>query len=245
MAGTGAVFEARLVAARAVAPTVRELVFERVDGRPMQHLPGQFVTAVLPLRDADGDLQRDYSISSLPDGSPRFELLVTRVVDGAGSAWLHGIEPGTTLQMTGPQGRFTRLLDAAKPALLVAAGPGFAPFRAMLMDAIRAGRREPVWLLLGLRDEEDMPYRVELEALPAKHPWLRLEVTLSRGGAGWKGRKGYVQDHVPELWSELAAEHPEACAWVAGLRPMVFAVRDLLHVDLGLEPKRLRIEAWD
>jgi ferredoxin-NADP reductase len=105
-------FDACLVAARALAPTVRELVFERVDGAPMAFEAGQWVNAHLPIGSLAGEealeTKRSYSIASPPDGSPRFELAVTRVQSGAGSAWLHAAPPGTVLRFSGPQGFFTR-----------------------------------------------------------------------------------------------------------------------------------------
>ena len=112
--------------------------------------------------------------------------------------------------MTGPVGHFTRDPATAGPSLLVAAGAGFAPFRAMVLDAVRAGATAPMWLLLGARSEADVAYRAELDALCAKHPWLRVEVTLSRPGPDWRGRRGYVQGHVPELWGELVGTWPGA-----------------------------------
>src|SRR5580704_3417477 len=107
-------FEARLVRARALAPNVRDLAFERVDGRPMTFVPGQWVSALLGSVDGASEMKRSYSIASAPDGSPRFEIAVTRVQGGPGSTRLHALEPGAVLRFVGPQGFFTRTSPASE-----------------------------------------------------------------------------------------------------------------------------------
>src|SRR5580692_11132232 len=88
-------FDARLVQARSLSPSVRELAFERLDGQPMSFEPGQWVSARLPVTVGDQEtIKRSYSIASAPAGTPRFEVALTRVKDGPGSAWLCDLAPG-------------------------------------------------------------------------------------------------------------------------------------------------------
>lgn len=236
-------FESRLVATREVTPQMREVEFERVDGLPSLHRPGQWVRAVLPPRDEDGRIDRAYSYSSTADGSPRFKLLVALVKDGLGSQWLHRAQPGERVPMRGPSGTFLR--DATNPpTLFIASGIGFAPVRPMYQEAIARNAQEPMWLLLGVRSPEEIPFREEL-AEWAKRPNFRVEVCLSQPPPDWKGRTGHVQQHVKDLWGELRARHPEAHAFVCGWRKMVWPVSDLLRVELGVDPQHLRVEAFD
>src|SRR3974390_441440 len=102
-------FEARLARARTLSPNVRELSFVRVDGRPMSFAPGQWVNVIGPVRSEGSDeTKRSYSLASRPDGSPGFDITITRVQGGPVSTWLHAVEPGAVLTFTGPQGFFTR-----------------------------------------------------------------------------------------------------------------------------------------
>src|SRR5580704_13689975 len=156
-------FDARLVSARTLSPSVRELAFERADGQPFAFEPGQWVSFVLPV--GQDELRRSYSIASAPDGSARFEVTVTHVVGGPGSSILHAMQPGAKVTVIGPQGFFTRPLASASPSLFVATGTGITPFRSMLRAAIAAGDRAPIWLLLGVRREADRLYADEMEAL--------------------------------------------------------------------------------
>ena len=262
-------FEARLVRARSLSPSVRELTFERTDGQPMSFEPGQWVNALLPIA-ADGGahdpasrLKRSYSIASAPDGSPHFDIAVTRVQDGPGSTWLHAVELGSALAFSGPQGFFTRPAVGGPPSLMVATGTGLTPMRSMVRAALasssapssspplspspsRAPVQAPLRILLGVRREEDMLYADELEALARAHPWVDFEATLSQPGDTWQGRRGYVQTHVRELWNALAAASEETPhVYVCGLERMVGSVRNLLRKEMGLAREQVHSERYD
>lgn len=239
-------FSARLVEARPLGPRVRHLVFERVDQAPFVFEAGQWVQAILPLQDAQGrPLRRSYSIASPPEGTPRFELAVTRVEEGPGSGFLHAAEVGLTLDVKGPQGTFTRALETAAPSLFIATGTGVAPFRAMIRDALARGRTEPLWLLLGVRSPDELLYGDELSFLERTHPCFRFIPSLSRPPADWEGRSGYVQAHVKELWTAFVAQHGDAHAYICGVKKMLEAARQVLRVELGVDRKRVHLEAYD
>lgn len=231
-----------------LTPGVRELTFERLDGRPMEFEPGQWVNMILPVPLGDAsDIKRSYSIASPPDGTPRFAVAVTRVQGGPGSTWLHAIEPGTALGFIGAQGFFTRPATSDLPSLMVATGTGVTPMRSMLLAAIAAGSRAPVRLLLGVRREADLLYASELTALAATNPFLHFEATLSQPGEGWTGRRGYVQTHVPGMWAELSTVAAGALphAYVCGLERMVGSVRELLRKEMGLPRQQVHTERYD
>jgi CDP-4-dehydro-6-deoxyglucose reductase len=239
-------FDVRLAASRRLAPAVRELVFERVDGAPFAFDPGQWVNLVLPL--PSGEIKRAYSIATAPGaGSPRFALAVTKVADGPGSQYLHALEEGATLRAIGPQGLFTRSPSEEGPSLFVGTGTGVTPLRSMIEAALLAGARAPLWLLFGARFEEDILYREEFERWAGEYPHFRYEITLSQGGPSWGGRRGYVQRHVPELVGALrkAAAPAEVHGYVCGLERMVNAVRDLMRGELGVPRRHVHAERYD
>ncbi|MBX3190787.1 MAG: FAD-dependent oxidoreductase [Labilithrix sp.] len=238
-------FDVRLARARMLSPNVRELRFERVDRAPFEFQAGQWVSLVLPL--AEGEARRAYSIASPPDGSPSFEVAITRVDGGPGSTHLHELELGRTLRAIGPQGFFTRPPASRGPALFVGTGTGVTPLRSMIRDALASGDASPMTLLFGVRREEDRLYLDELEALEKAHPHFRAIYTLSRGGPSWGGFTGYVQTHVESLWRALAVADPSQAphVYVCGLERMVGAVRDLLRKQMGLERKLVHSERYD
>jgi len=240
-------FDARLVGARMLTPGVRELAFERVDGHPMAFEPGQWVSVVLPVAVGEAPvLKRSYSLASAPDGSPRFEIALTRVTGGPGSTFLTSIEPGAVLPFIGPHGFFTRAATSSTPSLMIATGTGVTPMRSMMRAAIAAGSRGPIWLLFGVRHEDDIAYRDEFQAMARSHDFVRFEPTLSRPHEGWPGRRGYVQTHVRDLWAELDARRAGLPhAYICGLERMVGSVRELLRKDMGLPRQQVHGERYD
>ncbi len=237
-------FPATLVSAREVTPRVRELIFERSDGQPFNFRSGQWVSLVLPVNDVKGrPIRRSYSLASVPAPTPRIELVVTRVEGGVASTWLSQAPVGTVLEVKGPQGVFFRD-EAIGPSLFVATGTGVAPFRGMISDALNSGRKDPLWVLFGVRSLHDALYREEFEALAAQHSHLRFMLTMSRPDDSWSGRRGYVQTHVLELWNELACfglPH----AYVCGVRKMLLDVREVLKTQGHAERSQLHLESYD
>jgi|HubBroStandDraft_1064217.scaffolds.fasta_scaffold04705_4 ferredoxin-NADP reductase len=241
-------FEARLQSARLLTPSVRELVFERVDAVPMTFEAGQWVNVMLPIASETGGatIKRSYSIASAPDGSPRFEIAVTRVEGGPASSWLHAVNPGLVLPFSGPQGFFTRPLESAAPSLMIATGTGVTPLRSMLRAALAAGSRQPIWLLLGVRREHDLLYEGELRAAMDATDLVRFEATLSQPKEDWSDRRGYVQTHVRELWRELESVSPvRPHAYICGLQRMVASVREVLRTELGAAREQVHSERYD
>jgi CDP-4-dehydro-6-deoxyglucose reductase, E3 len=237
-------FEAEILSTEALGPSVRSFVIERKDGRPLSFHPGQWINLVLPA--PTGELRRAYSIASPPDGSARFEIAVTEVAGGPGSGFLCGLGPGTMLKGIGPQGFFTRDPHDAAPALFVATGTGVTPLRSMLLSALAAGSRSPLWLMLGVRREEDLLYRSQFEALAREHPNLRVIFTLSQGSDDWSGRRGYVQAHLQATWNELASlGSGDPHLYVCGLERMVTAVRQLAKTEMSLPRERVHSERYD
>jgi NAD(P)H-flavin reductase len=106
-----------------------------------------------------------------------------------------------------------------------------------------------MWLLFGVRHEQDLIYRDELEALAREHDFIRIEPTLSQPGGGWTGRRGYVQAHVRELWEALVAHSSPgvsaAQAYMCGLERMVGSVREMLRKDMGLTRQQVHSERYD
>jgi ferredoxin-NADP reductase len=228
-----------------LSPHVRELRFERVaeaPRAPFEFLAGQWVSLVLPL--AEGEGRRAYSIASAPDGTPGFDIAVTRVEGGAGSTYLHAMDEGQTVRAIGPQGFFTRPRAAGHPSLFVGTGTGVTPLRSMILDTLASGETSPITLVFGVREEADRLYVEEFDALMAKHPQFKVHYTLSRPSADWRGLTGYVQTHIETLWRELeatAAPH----VYICGLERMVSAVRDVFRKGLAVDRKQVHSERYD
>jgi len=235
-------YVATLRGVESLSPIVRLLRFEIDGGGPLDFVPGQFVTLRIPLPELGQDNGRSYSLASSPDGSGLFEIAITRVRGGPGSTWLHGIEPGTQVQMSGPHGFFTLADSRPSATCFVATGTGVTPIRPMLRRVFEAGGEPETHLVFGVRHEADLIWRAEFEALARAHPAFRFHPTLTSPPTTWNGHVGRVQALVDRLLIE--PRRTDVDVYVCGLRRMVDDVRDRLKTA-GWNKKKLHQERYD
>jgi CDP-4-dehydro-6-deoxyglucose reductase, E3 len=231
-----------LVHAASLAPNVRWLRFRTVDDGAFVFIAGQWIDLWI---DTPGGIEkRAYSIASAPGmvAADELEIAVTRVEGGAVSSALHALALGKRIQISGPHGFFTRVGLEREPAVLIATGTGVCPLRAMLHAELTCADGPALTLLFGARTEADILWRDEFEALAARFAGrFRYCVTLSRPDAGWSGRRGYVQTHLPEVIDPTAKPH----VYVCGLTRMVAEVRRELKEALGYDRQRIHSERYD
>jgi ferredoxin-NADP reductase len=240
-----------------------EFVVEGAD--VFRFAPGQFISIVA--EDRRGKLEnRAYSIASAPRGN-RLDLCLNRVEDGFFSNLLCDLAVGQTIRFEEPMGFFT-LREPIADSILVATGTGIAPLRGFLewlfpADGLDRSGGKDIWLVFGTRNESEIYYRDELDALTRRHTNFHYLTTLSRATEDWPGLRGYVQDHVARIVEEraarlgipVAAPRPDPAippaqlrfdvyAYICGLSDMVTAVRQRL-VAFGWHRKQIVFERYD
>ncbi|MGA8026919.1 MAG: FAD-binding oxidoreductase [Bryobacteraceae bacterium] len=223
-----------------LAPEVHHFEFEVPDAENFTFTPGQFVSVIDRMNGKE--ITRAYSIAS-PRGGNRFELCLNRVEDGIVSPYLFGLKPGDEIEMGEPLGFFT-LRHPGHRAVFVATGTGIAPFRSMLLDHLP--RTHPrITLLFGVRYEQGLLYRGELEQLARDYDSFRFIPTITRPTESWHGRTGRVQAHLDEA---LGIRTPEELSiidvYICGLKEMVDDVRRELK-QRGFDRKQIIYEKYD
>jgi ferredoxin-NADP reductase len=240
-------FTLRLADSRMLAPAVRHLVFERVDGQPLAFIPGQFLQIHFHYDDGTAT-KRSYSVATVGDGgSPvqRIEIAVSYVDGGAATKLLGGLELGGTIEASGPYGRFC-LQDTDKHPryLLLATGTGVTPYRAMLPQfekLLAQGEREVV-LLYGARNEAELLYGEEFEVFAQTHPGFIFHGCLSRQPRAVP-RPGDRPGHVQNVLAELAPAAERDIAYLCGNPNMVDAAFNALK-EFGLPVPQIRREKY-
>jgi ferredoxin-NADP reductase len=232
---------ARLVRSVPLSEPTKHLEFE-MEGVPrFGFVPGQWLSLKQTKPDGE-ELTRAYSIASPPADDNRFALCLNRVQDGFMSNFLCDMKEGAEIGCQGPFGDFI-LRPPLRDTIFIATGTGIAPFRSMLhwllADPSRHQSRS-FFLLFGSRTQKDIYYHQEFLQLAAEHPNFDYLPTLSRGGAEWKGLRGYVQEHVPGVVQGRSEMH----AYICGLDKMIKANRELLK-GLGWDRKSIRYEKYD
>lgn len=225
---------ARLRDETPLAPSVRHLFFQVEAPEGFHWLPGQYVE----LYDASAPSERySYSLASAERSTTpgRFELAVRR--DGS-AAVVERLRVGDSLCVVEPRGNFVRPGDRSRAAVLVAAGTGVAPLRAMIQSALTGAGEARLLLLFGCRSEEELLWGNELEEWTAD-PRFVFVPTLSRPGLGWRGRRGYVQAQLEDFRHQLAG----ADVFVCGSRAMVADARRALQA-LGVPSGHVWAEGY-
>ncbi|MFC4525840.1 ferredoxin--NADP reductase [Dyella halodurans] len=240
-------FQLRLVDSHMLAPTVRHLAFERVDGQPLAFVPGQFLQ--IHFHYADGTAtKRSYSVGTVGDGSSpvqRIEIAVSYVEGGAATQLLGELPHGGVIDASGPYGRFClQAGDSNRRYLLLATGTGVTPYRAMLPQIqalLQKGEREVV-LLYGARNETELLYGEEFEAFAQGNPGFTFHGCLSRQPRAVP-RPSDRQGHVQNVLAELAPSPEQDIAYLCGNPNMVDAAFTALK-DFGLAVAHIRREKY-
>jgi len=240
-------FQLRLVDSRMLAPAVRHLVFERVDGQPLAFQPGQFLQVHFHYDDGTAT-KRSYSVATVGDGhSPvqRIEIAVSYVEGGAATRLLGELPVGGVIDASGPYGRFClQETDSHPRYLLLATGTGVTPYRAMLPQIeklLARGDREVV-LLYGARTEAELLYGEEFEAFAQTHPGFIFHGCLSREARATP-RPTDRSGHVQNVLAELGPHAERDIAYLCGNPNMVDAAFTALK-EFGLPVPQIRREKY-
>ena len=232
--------KAKLIGWNELAPEVRHFEFEVPGTDEFAFTPGQFISV---LEQNNGkEITRAYSIAS-PRGGNRFALCLNRVCDGLVSEYLFGLQRGDEIQMGEPLGYFT-LRHPGHRVVFVATGTGIAPFRSMLLEHLP--KTQPhVTLLFGVRNEEGLLYREDLEQLAKEYPTFRFLPTVTRPSEQWQGLTGRVQNHLDEALAMHEYEDVSTVdVYICGMPEMVDEVRQLLK-QRGFDRKQIIYEKYE
>ncbi|MBL8692027.1 MAG: 2Fe-2S iron-sulfur cluster binding domain-containing protein [Rhodospirillaceae bacterium] len=188
-------------------------------GGPFVFTAGQFARVTFP-----GQKTRDYSMASRPD-EPALTFHIRHMQGGHVSAYVASeLEVGMPVAVEGPAG-IAHLKEAhTGPIVAIAGGSGLAPIASIVETALAKGRRGPIHLYFGARDEQDVYLEDRFKALSAKHPNLSYHVVLSQPSGATGRRTGFLHEAVASDFPSLDG----AKAYVAGPPVMVDAVTPVL-----------------
>jgi benzoate/toluate 1,2-dioxygenase reductase subunit len=200
---------------------------------PLAFLPGQYANVTVP---GTGQL-RSYSFSSAPGGKT-VSFLVRDIPQGVMSSFLrHKAVPGTPVALAGPSGSFY-LRDIRRPALFLAGGTGLAPFLSMLGKISGTGCDQPIHLIYGVTNDEDLVGVDLLDAFAARIPGFTYACCVAADASAYP-RKGHVTAHIEPV--HLNGGNVDI--YLCGPPPMVEAVRGWLDRQ-GVTPASFHFEKF-
>lgn len=185
---------------------------------------------------------RRYSLAAWRRLPRAYELAIKREPGGLVSNWAgQSLGLGKTAAVLPPSGSFVLPGHTRGEIVLVAAGIGITPMRAMVQAWAARPDRGALTLVWSVRRQgELMDYGAEFEALSRRLPGLRYVPVLTGADPDWCGERGRVD--APRLLAWCQTEKPQGF-WMCASAPMM----DALHAGLlasGLPGETLHREAF-
>jgi len=218
-----------------VVPEVDNVFSLYVGGANLDRLAvraGQFfVVRALTLRDWTHG--HPFSISAAPNG----EYLRFTVKElGEGTRELRGLRPGTPVFLEGPYGAVHGARRSGRRLLLIAAGIGVAPIRAMAQSfAYRSGEVE---FLYRTRDSGDAALVGELQTL-AHERGFTLHLLTGRRSDGTRR----PDPLGPKAIGQLVPDAADRDVFLCGPDSLMERTRRAL-LTLGVPPERIHLEVF-
>ncbi len=200
---------------------------------------GQYINVFVEI---DGvQTARPYAISSDPGHLDHYDVTVKRVPDGYVSNYLLDlVVVDMEIITTGPMGSFYHNpLFHGNNLVFIAGGSGVAPARPMIKNIINRQLPYKFHLIYGSRNQSDIIFRNELQALAKKHAFLTVTDVISEPSKGYIGRTGYI---TADLIKEIAGPVDDKMFYLCGPTIMYEFCRAEL-AKAGVLTKRIRIEA--
>ncbi len=170
----------RIAAKRRESDVITSFQLEPADGKPVPtYKPGQYLTVRVP--DGKGSTTlRNYSLSSAPRPG-HFRISVKAEQDGLVSNYLHGLQPGSEIEVGPPCGEF--FLDLTehheRPLVLLSAGVGITPVLSILESVLEEQPEREVVFIHGAINGRTHAFRDRLNELARNHAKLKSHVRYS------------------------------------------------------------------
>ncbi len=198
-------------------------------------------------------IRRAYSAASYPGElgdsllfNIRFQPPPTGQPDipvGVGSAWVHSLSMGDTLELSGPYGHF-HAQNTMREMVFIGGGAGMGPLRSIILDQLfnkSSARTMSFWY--GARKCPDVFYRATFDQLALDHDNFSWTVALSdpEPDEQWTGPIGMIHQIVLEKY---LAGHPDTgnCEfYICGPPAMLMATLEML-AERGVQPAAIRYD---
>jgi len=176
-------------------PHVYQFVFQVKT--PVVFTPGQYATVII-----DAHTRRQYSFFSPSTNPLQFDIVIDVAPMGPGSKFFLDKNVGDTVEILAPLGGF-RMIENPNKKVFLATGTGIAPFYSMIVSYVKHGGKATVVLYWGLRQEEDIFFQPQLDALKKSSANFQYSIILSKPTSDWKGHSGHVTDYVVKEESDF------------------------------------------
>jgi Na+-transporting NADH:ubiquinone oxidoreductase subunit F len=211
---------------------IKKLTFKLIEPAVITFKPGQYIQIG---REYEGELvQRGYSVANVPSDNTHIELNVRRVENGIMSTYLHQLQVGDRLTVTGPFGEFFLQETTNRSIVCVAGGVGLAPMKSIIHYALDKNLPRTIYLFYGARTLSFLYDHEIFVELAAKHSNFRYIPALSEVGPDdpWKGERGFIH----QIFQRVFPEGEPAEAYLCGPPIMIESLTPVLR-EKGITEK--------
>ncbi len=223
-------FSATVESAVDMTYDIKEIRFHLVEPEEISFRTGQYIQIQAP--SPDGSVFRAYSISSAVYEKNVVELNVRLIPEGIASTYIHNLNVGDEVCLTGPYGEFILNEDPSVELICVGGGAGMAPMKNIIYSIYDRWPNRSCWLFFGCRATRDIFYLKEFQELSKKHPNFHVVYALSDKldeDEKWDGETGFVHLSVDKHLSDNMPRQ----AFLCGPPLMIEAVTKVL-LDKGI-----------
>lgn len=237
----------RVARVEAASASAVALTLEDPTGRPIDFLPGQFFTLLVPV--GGGIERRAYSATTHYRDTSRVGLVVKRVEGGLVSPYLcDRVAAGSLLRVLGPSGSFAVEPDptAERNLVLLGGGSGITPLLAIARAVLSEEPLSRVALVYGNRRLEEVILRGALEALAAASSGrFVVRHVLEEPAEGFECGEGRLDaEGVARELDGLRLPEGRATTYLlCGPPPMMAAARRVLE-ERGVPAELIREERF-
>ena len=171
-------------------------------------------------------VKRPYTPSSMPGATGYFDLTVKRYETGTMSKYLHQLEPGERVLMSGPHPGGNWVDGMAKKVGFVAGGSGITPMISIIRWILARSLPVELFLIYANKTEEDIIFREEWDENVREHASFHCYHVLEQPPAGWGQGAGRLTESI--LREQLPPPGPDTLIFLCGPPPMVDALEDRL-----------------
>lgn len=224
-----------------------------IRGTNYRYVEGQSAGVLAPGTREDGKPHklRLYSIASARRGDDgEFETLTlctkrvrephwddaSTTFNGVCSNYICDLQPGETVQLTGPVGKhFSLPIDDSMNLILMAAGTGIAPFRSFLQHIYeeRKGWGGQIRLYYGVKTQKELMYMNEVNGDLERYQQednFRAYIARSRQDKSADGSKVYVQSRLRESAADVwpLIKDGNFAMYICGLKGMETGIEEAM-----------------
>ena len=184
---------------------------------------------------------RAYSIATTDHNTKGFRLIFKFVDNGLASKYVWDLQEKAQLQFTGPFGKVFFQEPPTDQIVFLNTGSGVSQHYCFLESKMKEFPNLRYRMYFGVRYEEDIYYRNELDYLKRMLNNFTYDFVVSRPTENWTGKKGYVQNFL----NETEYKSIPTTFYLCGNGAMIKDVKkELIEVN-GIDPKRVWAEAFD